>query len=154
MSLIAIILFIIAVFGLGSFTSTSEVAMEPAATVEVVESGLWELVELDGIQGVIVAPADVNGFGVPEPYWNPTQIDIAEAERAIAEAAGELEHYRQYAGFTQNGDRMLLVNGFCHAEPNWTSQIVFVMDGGECYFTAIYNVETASLESFMFNGDA
>jgi hypothetical protein len=103
---------------------------------------------------VIVAPDDVNGFGLPEPYWAPTANDIAAAESAIAAAEGDLEHYRQYAGFTEDGDRLLLVNGFCNAEPDWTSRIVFVMDGGECYFTAIYNVDTEELESFMFNGDA
>jgi hypothetical protein len=154
MSLIAIILLILAFFGLGSFTSSTEVAIEPAATVVVVESDWWELVEVDGVQGVIVAPSDVAGFGLPEPYWSPTATDVVEVEKAISESQGELEHYRQYAGFTEDGERKILVNGFCNAESDWTSEIVFVLDGGECYFTAIYNVETAELESFMFNGEA
>jgi hypothetical protein len=46
MSLIAIILLILAFFGLGSFTA-SEVSVEPEATIAVVESTVWELVEQD-----------------------------------------------------------------------------------------------------------
>jgi hypothetical protein len=29
-----------------------------------------------------------------------------------------------------------------------------VLDGGECYFSAVYNVDTSELENFAFNGDA
>jgi hypothetical protein len=154
MSLIAIILLILAFFGLGSFASSGEVVSEPAATVVVVEATPWEPVELDGIQGVIVAVDAVGGFGLPEPYWSPSQADVAAAEHAITALEGDLDHYRQYAGFTEDGDRKIMINGFCNAEPDWTSQIVFVMDGGDCYFTGIYNVETADLEVFMYNGDA
>ena len=154
MSLVAIILLILAFFGLGTFATSSDVAMEPPATAVLVESGQWEMVTLDGIEGVIVAPTEVGGFGVPGPYWTPGQADIARVEEAILAAEGNLDHYRQYAGFTENGDPKILVNGFCNAEPDWTSQIVFVMDGGECYFTAMYNVDTERLESFTFNGEA
>ncbi len=157
MSLIAIILFILAFLGFGYFSVEPEVAVSPSVEViEVTEAPApgWTLVELDGFEGVIVAPEAAAGLGLDEPYWAPTVSDVTDAEAAIAEAEGELDHTRQYAGFTQDGERKIFINGFCTDEPNWTQDIIFVLDGGECFFTAIYNVDTAELESFAFNGEA
>lgn len=156
MSLIAIILIILAFFGVGTFAAepvaVSTVSAVPAIVEELAEG--WTLVEVEGVRGVIVAPEAGAAFGLSEPYWAPTVADVADAEVAIAEAEGVLDHTRQYAGFTEDGERKILVNGFCTEEPYWTHDIVMVMDGGACFFTAIYNADTAELESFRFNGDA
>ena len=157
MSLIAIILLILAFLGFGFFTTEPEVAVStvsPATAVVEAPADDWILVEVEGVQGVIVAPEAAAGFGLSEPYWAPSVVDVANAESAIVGDQGELDHRRQYAGFTEDGDRKILVNGFCSDESYWTHDLVFIMDGGECYFTAIYNVDTAELESFSFNGDA
>jgi len=47
------------------------------------------------------------------------------------------------------------VNGFCRVDDDtWLSHPYIVMDGGNCYFQAIYNVEDQTFERFQFNGDA
>jgi hypothetical protein len=156
MSLIAIILFILVLFGIApaSEPAVQNAPVTPPATVSASPEPAWTQVDIDGIQGVIVDTSAVGGFGLPTPYWTPTLADVTAAESAIAESEGALDHLRQYAGFTEDGDRKILVNGFCSAEANWQAEIVFVLDGGECYFSAVYNVDTSELENFAFNGDA
>jgi hypothetical protein len=156
MSLIVIILIIIAFLGFGTVSQTTTVeTVDPVITeVEGILADGWTLVNVNGVDGVIVAPEDAIGLGLAEPFWAPSVTDVFAAEAAIADSEGELDHYRQYIGFTENGDQKILVNGFCNPDASWTSQVVFVMDGGDCYFTGIYNVDTDELESFTFNGDA
>lgn len=158
MSLIAIIMLILAFLGFGFFSTGPDVAVStvvPATevVVEVPASG-WALIEVDGVQGVIVPEDDASGFGLGDSYWTPSVVDVIEAEEAIVEAEGPLDHTRQYAGIVEDGVQKVLVNGFCSDEPDWMSEPIIVMDGGECFFTAIYNVETAELELFTFNGVA
>ncbi len=158
MSLIALIMLILAFLGFGFFTVEPDMAVSTVEVVtEVVEAPAsgWTLVDVEGIQGVIVPADAAAGFGLGESYWTPTVTDVAKTEAAIAENQGSLlSHTRQYAGIVEDGERKILVNGFCSDEPNWMSQPIVVLDGGECYFTAIYNVDTSELEQFTFNGVA
>ena len=116
----------------------------------------WERVEIDGIEGVIVAEADVSAFVGDDEPWTPTVDDVTAVELAIAEEQGALpDHRRQYAGFTEDGDLKIFVNGFCDDfGQDWEREPIIVMDGGECFFNAVYNVDRASLEWFTFNGEA
>lgn len=152
MSLILIL--IIAFFGLFGFASTeSDIVVSTPVIVEV-HPEEWDSVAVGEIEGVIVPEGFGADFGLPSPFWTPSVSDIIAAEEAIAEEEGELDHFRQYVGFTEVGDQKIYVNGFCNEEPNWRSQTVFVMDGGDCFFSASYNVDTGELDYFRFNGDA
>ncbi len=131
-----------------------------APTAAVYPDGGWEEVTVGEIRGVILpmraAGSLVHGARpeIPEEdYWTPVLADVELAEAAIAGDQGALEHMRQYAGFIENGERKILVNGFCDAfGVDWMSEPVRVDDGGDCFFTAIYNVDRDDLEMFRFNG--
>ena len=119
----------------------------------------WEPVNVNGVYGVIVAPDDVNDFGLGSgaalETWKPDIADIEDAETALFVEQGSLGHYRQYAGYVEDGDRKIHINGFCDAfGSNWYQQEVIVEDGGECFFQATYNAENGELEQFTFNGSA
>jgi hypothetical protein len=122
----------------------------PSAVVTI-----WTPVTVDGIDGVIVAGEDGALFVEAESWWAPTTDDISAAEEAIATGQGLLDHQRQYVGFIEDGERRVLVNGFCDAFGlDWRSQPILVADGGECFFEAVYNVDSGELERFQFNGEA
>lgn len=120
------------------------------------EGAGWVEVSGDGYDGVIVSIDDADGFiSSDEGYWMPTAEVIAAAEAALAVVEPDLEQIRQYAGVVQDGDQKVFINGFCSTSgSDWRTQIVRVEDGGECYFSAMYNVDRDELESFGFNGQA
>ncbi len=161
MSVILIILIAISGF---FFVSESEVAQSPQACIQDVQGNCvlepadgWVPVSFDGFEGVIVPVEAVENdpWFTSEEAWTPTEADVIAAEEAIEAEQGPLDHMRQYIGITQGGQHKVYVNGFCDAwETNWQAELVFVMDGGDCFFSATYNVETGELENFMFNGDA
>jgi hypothetical protein len=116
----------------------------------------WTPVTVNGIPGVI-APASAAGdfLATADGYWTPDLTDVEAAEAALFADQGELAHFRQYAGIEQDGQRKILINGFCDSmNLNWYRSPMIVMDGGDCFFNAEYDVETDEIESFYFNGDA
>ncbi len=128
----------------------------------------WTPVEVNGHEGVILAEEDapdlLAGTGLaPERYWRPAEADVQAAEAAIAgyvadasdENAPVLDGRRQYAGFVEDGERKVYVNSFCgDGFTDWQSSVVFVLDGGPCFWQAIYNVDTGEIERVMVNGEA
>jgi len=157
-----VIIIILVVAGLFGLTSGEEAISEPVMVSCVSTDGstkdcdeIWQPVDANGVAGVIVGVDDGNAFTSAEEYWYPGDEDVAAAEQAIAARQGPLEHMRQYVGYIEDGDRKILVNGFCDAfDSDWLHEPVLVLDGGECFFTAVYNVTTGELESFSFNGEA
>ena len=153
-----IILVIIVLIGLFGFAPSGEPDCVGdgegcAAPAAVVTS--WTPVTVDGIEGVVVAEGDGSLFVEADSWWTPSIADVAAAEEAITAAQGPLDHQRQYVGFIDNGEHKVLVNGFCDAFGlDWTTQPILVADGGECFFEAVYNVDTGELEGFQFNGEA
>ena len=134
----------------------------------------WQPVTIDGVKGVIVPERDVRDLttwgadGPIEDVWMPDKADIAALESRIEAAAassrspsagpkpGSLRGYvRQYGGIIEGGEHKIFVSGFCHVDDDsWLSRPYIVMDGGNCYFQAVYNVEDQQFEQFQFNGDA
>lgn len=130
-----------------------EATPEPACAPAV---SAWAPVDVNGIEGVIVGEADgwmlIDNGGL---YWTPTLDDLEAAEAAIAETQGELDQRRQYVGFTEDGVAKVYINGFCDdLGSDWLTNPIVVDDGGDCFFSAVYNTETSELEWFTFNGDA
>ena len=128
----------------------------------------WTPVEVNGHEGVILpetdAPDLLAGTGLePDGYWTPSETDLQAAEDAIAidaaSAPGDdapmLDGRRQYAGFVVGGERKIYVNSFCGGGfEDWRSNVVFVMDGGSCFWQAVYNVDSGEIELLMVNGEA
>jgi hypothetical protein len=103
--------------------------------------------------------------------WTPTNKQIEELENLFPEyisnynVASAKEIYknlstykRQYLGFTENGEQLIFINAFCEHKwkdnDKWKSQFVFVFDGGDCYFQAIYNPSKHKFEKLFVNGVA
>lgn len=144
-----------------TFPEADGCAASSPATVDIISDSGWETVTVGGSQGVIIPARDAGALvhgtkpEIPdEDYWTPTVADVEAAESALLADQGALDHTRQYAGFVENGDRKVFVNGFCDTfSADWTREPVRVDDGGDCFFTAIYNVDRAELEMFRFNGE-
>ncbi len=118
-------------------------------------SDAWQPVAFGDTEGVIVMEADAALFVGAEAYWSPSLADVRAADAALVERQGPLDHRRQYVGFIEDGQTKILINGFCNDHgTDWRESLVLVLDGGDCYFTAVYAVATDALERFDFNGEA
>lgn len=153
---------ILLIFGFVAFVQTDDqVARAPVARGPLVGAN-WEPVTVGEVEGVIIDPDDASLFIAPlgldldrDAYWRPAQAHVEAAETALAEEPRHLNHKRQYVGYVEDGDRKILVNGFCESfGRDWRERPVLVDDGGHCFFTAIYNVDSGELERFRFNGEA
>jgi hypothetical protein len=110
-------------------------------------------------------------LGLTPPFWTPSPEEIAVLEgqlkpylervtppeaKVIAVRLGSYK--RQYVGYTDGGKRWILVNGFCEdhwkEENTWRDRIVFVFDGGLCFFTVRYDTSSSQFEYLLINGDA
>jgi hypothetical protein len=117
----------------------------------------WTSVQVYENEGVILpasdAPELLQGTGLePVGYWYPRYEHLFAAEDALSDQS---QGYRQYAGFIEDGERKIYINAFC-TEPalDWKRNVVFVMDGGACFWQAIYNVSTRDVEMLIVNGEA
>jgi len=64
----------------------------------------------------------------------------------------------QYQGRIQDNSRTVKVMGACQVD-KWTpamlsQQFLAMFDGGKCYFSAIYDIETRKFIRFSYNGQA
>lgn len=134
-----------------------------AALVGVGSSGLaglpeseWTTVQVGENQGVVLPPRDAPGLllgpGVEaEGFWYPRDEHLLAAEDALRDQS---HGYRQYAGYIEDGQRKIAINAFCTSFRNWRREVIFVMDGGDCYWQAIYNVTTGEVDMLTVNGEA
>lgn len=151
------------ILGFMAFAQSEPVARAPVARVTIERTSQeWEPVTVGEVEGVIVTPDDapllVDSLGLDldgDAYWFPSAADVKAAELALSDKAGDLDHMRQYAGYIEDGNRKIYINGFCDASGGeWHERPVLVQDGGDCFFTAIYDVDAGELERFRFNGEA
>jgi hypothetical protein len=64
---------------------------------------------------------------------------------------------RQYVPYINpNGEKAVWINCFCssHDNSDWRKELVFVLDGGNCYFNLKINLKTRKYYDLMVNGDA
>lgn len=160
--ILIIVLFGTVPFGFGHEPEEPECVAVSATTGESSDgcgaapaSDSWQLVRIGEVEGVIVTEADAALFVGAGAYWTPTLAELQGADAALTWEEGSLEHRRQYAGFIEAGGPKILINGFCDDHGiDWRQTPVLVLDGGDCSFTAVYAVDTDSLERFDFNGEA
>lgn len=131
--------------------------------------------DTDDYEGVILPAAQFEDFhlwaGIEEPdgFWMPSADDIAELEVNLTEFIEENEdefrrdivedlpdYIRQYLGYVAEGQRWIYVNALCnHGDGlDWETDIVFVADGGDCFFQVIYNADTGEFSDLSINGEA
>jgi len=69
----------------------------------------------------------------------------------------ELSRYRRqyYAITNEKGEKEVWINCFCHSwGENWRKELIFVFDGGNCYFNLKINLETGKYYDVRVNGEA
>ena len=135
--------------------------------------GSWEIVEGSGYVGAIVPVSEVESYirgltgELVQGAWYPTPEQVAELELKLIDALDadpnavpDLsvrvgEYRRHYAGYVWDGKAYLMVNAFCTpGSDDWAAEPVFVMDGGDCFFHAIYDPTTGTFVSLSINGEA
>jgi hypothetical protein len=136
-----------------------------------------QLIVTDSFEGVIFAGASAKqmdleaiiGFSETiDDYWTPSRDDVLAFEQRLgpylqgaAPQAGpgalkDLNEYRrQYVGILVNGQRVMFAIFFCNAyDTDWQHEIVFVLDGGSCYFEVKYDVQTGAFYDLSIHGEA
>lgn len=133
-----------------------------------------EIVKTDEFEGVIIprekAREFMKGFSNIEEKdaWTPGKDDVLKLEEKIEaylkEAAAKKSpklwskiapYKRQYVGITRSNRRQIFVNFFCNAyDTNWKTKAVAVLDGGDCFFTVVYDVDRAAFSNLQINGEA
>jgi uncharacterized protein YceK len=139
-------------------------------------------IKTDTIEGVIFNANAINpeyikyfiydeGNRNPDSYWTPTEDDVLTLEEklpAYLQSKLKPEHYaygvwdklpdykRQYVGFVIDGNKAIYASYFCDAYDSdaWKTQLLMVMDGGECFFQIIYDVEKQTFRQLAINGFA
>ncbi len=132
----------------------------------------WHIVETANTSGAVVPLDEVEGYVAmisgleAQGMWTPTDEVIIELEQGLPAflasdpnatprlIEGTDDHYRHYIGFVAENRTMILVNAFCDGE-NWSaSEPVMVMDGGDCYFSVMYDPATKQFSNLRVNGSA
>ena len=95
--------------------------------------------------------------------WTPTEEDILQLEEQINAYLEELppnslmplsEYQRQYAGAIIKEHRLLYGNYFCQTfDVDWHKRPLVVLDGGNCFFQVVYDIQTQDFVSFNINGE-
>ena len=106
---------------------------------------------------------NINDF---EDLWTSTDDDVLQLEAGLAdylEQNAQPEHTRiwqeladykrQYVGIVQDGQAKIYANFFCEGD-NSDTTLVIVLDGGDCYFHVLYNVEEEQFSYLSVNGEA
>lgn len=107
----------------------------------------------------------------PEGAWQPTAADIAKLEEDLPEFLKsaedrhlrpdppiwerEPEYMRQYLGIIEDGEQIIYANFFCTIHDiDWRNELVFVSDGGDCFFSVKYNPTSKEFFDLSVNGEA
>jgi len=80
---------------------------------------------------------------------------IATAPRVTSRIIDELASFeRQYLGFDTDAGPVLVINALCDPGFDTANSVVIVMDGGDCYWQATYDLTTHEFTHFSVNGNA
>jgi hypothetical protein len=102
--------------------------------------------------------------------WEPTLGDMNDVEAdlpqitALSKADPDRnrrienpqKYYRQYLALQINGKRKILLNAICSVDhdANWRKHLVVVIDGGTCFWHAMYDLSTRSFSDLSVNSRA
>jgi hypothetical protein len=134
----------------------------------------FEVVKTERFEGAIVPREQAAEFmkafsNVEEKEtWTPDRDAVLKLEekiesylkKAAAKRSPNLwsklaPYKRQYVGLTRNNRRVIFANFFCDAfNTDWKKTVVVVDDGGDCFFTVVYDVDRASFYDLRINGEA
>ncbi|MGO9336623.1 MAG: hypothetical protein ACLPY1_03850 [Terracidiphilus sp.] len=102
--------------------------------------------------------------------WQPTKVDLDGLESNLPQISSmkvlgwdskiHIDHpdryFRQYVAVLVAGRREVFVNAFCDGQsfPDWRERLVVVIDGGTCYWQALYDPATKQFSNLMINARA
>lgn len=164
--LIVPLLYLLACRAVSSIPSAMNQRSTPAANL--LSSGYLPL-KSQPFEAVIVPQEQASDFIYsltaerPAESWTPTEEDILELEEYIKLYLDDLppntlmpleEYQRQYAGGVINDHRLLYGNFFCQTfDFNWHKMPLVVMDGGNCFFHVIFDLQSKDFVAFNINGE-
>jgi hypothetical protein len=129
-----------------------------------------EYVLLPASEAVAYSKFLTGGSKAEVQSWEPTVADIEGLEANLAQLQSAVEngqksgrhiddphrYLRQYVAFTQDGTAKIYVNAFCSAQgsdPNeWHKHLVIALDGGTCFWHALYDPSTQKFSDLAING--
>jgi hypothetical protein len=102
--------------------------------------------------------------------WEPTVADINDLEANLSQISAlsgkepdanqhvddPSQYFRQYLAVAVNGKKTIFVNALCSVEPGegWRKHLIIVLDGGKCYWNAVYEPATQRFSNLVVNGRA
>ena len=137
------------------------------------ESG--ELIQAGEFEGIIFPSERAEQMGLApffgstlEGYWTPGEADIMELEGGLEsylqqEASRDHpdlwqrlpEYKRQYFGLLESGRREIYANFFRDTlGKDWKRDFVSVLDGGDCFFSVKYDVNTDAFFDLYVQGES
>ena len=111
-------------------------------------------------------------FPAEAEYWSPTEADIRALESGLPAYLQEnksafymtetliwerLDGYnRQYVGIVLEGRKVTYASYLCKngADTQWKEQLIFVADGGACYFQFKFDTFTGEFFGLLVNGES
>jgi len=120
-------------------------------------------------QQSVVLPVHQHGTTVwtTEP-WTPTAAELAELESRITDVSklkpdeprdtrsitSPEKYFRQYLPYMHAGKKWVSINAFCRVPTytDWHQTYVSVVDGGDCYWKALYDPVTHQFSNLRING--
>lgn len=103
-------------------------------------------------------------------YWTPSMDDVLMMEENIIDYLTQnpnefhwqppiweqLDEYnRQYIGLERGGKKIIFGNFFCESgKQDWKKDLIFAIDGGECYFQIEYDLENGFFTRLQVNGES
>lgn len=92
-----------------------------------------------------------------ERQYNETKTKDPNLKINVKDFIIDLKKYkRQYYAVTNSkGEKEVWVNCFCDTwKKNWRKELIFVLDGGNCFFNLKINLTKGEYYDLMVNGDA
>ena len=105
-------------------------------------------------------------------YWSPAKADVRALESGLPAYLQEnqsafymtetliweqLDEYnRQYVGIVLDGKKIIYASYLCQngTDTEWKEQVIFVADGGACYFQFKFDMSTGGFHDLQVNGEA
>ncbi len=101
-------------------------------------------------------------------YWTPQKDQVLKLEESIETELRQIaplqspnlweklsQYKRQYLGILRDGRLKIYANFFCSDDiADWREQPVLVLDGGDCFFHLVYDLDTGAFSELSINGEA
>ncbi|HEX5233767.1 MAG TPA: hypothetical protein VFW25_00410 [Silvibacterium sp.] len=125
-------------------------------------------------RSVLLPPSDLSrplllspGDRIQPGNWKPNKADIDGLEAKLSTISGmkaerwepslHIEHpeqyFKQYVAVIRGGEKLIYVNAFCEDPPpaDWRRRLVVVLDGGTCFWQALYDPSTREFSHLIIN---